>query len=116
MAKQPTYDLPALKKEHGERLFMTPIVLPEEAGGDEIDLVWKPPSQGAYRIYEQARERAGIEQANRQLFLAVTVHPDLPFLRALADRCPVAVALFLNRGGVTNFFGDDTTVKETIAL
>ena len=109
-------DVAELKKKHGDTIFCTPIELPPEAGGAEIDLYWKPPNQGNYRVYMGNLDKRGPEAANRQLFINVVVHPDRNALIDLAENAPLAIAHFLNKGGVTDFFGDSTTVKETRQL
>ena len=113
---KPAYDVDTLKAAHGDKLFVTPIKLPDAIGGEEISLVWKPPTSGTYRNFMTALDKRGAEQANRQLFLAVVVHPDADDLRRLATDAPLAVAMFLNEGGVTDFFGNETDVQETTAL
>ena len=116
MSEQQPYDVDALKKKHGDTLFVTPIRLPDAIGGAEIKLVWKPPTHTTYQRFMQALDKQGAEVANRQLFIAVVVHPERDELLALAESAPLAVALFLNQGGVTDFFGGETAVQETMAL
>ena len=115
MSKQ-SYDLAELKKKHGDTLFETPIRLPDAIGGAEINFVWKPPTHSTYQRFMQALDKQGAEVANRQLFIGVVVHPERSELLALAEAAPLAVALFLNQGGVTDFFGGETVVKETRKL
>ena len=119
MSKQAEYDISALKDQHGTELYRNTLQLPRLPDGTvrpPVEVIWKPPTHGTYRIFMQALDKRGAEQANRQLMLAVVVHPDRKTLLELADSDPLSIAHFLNEGGVTAFFGAETEVSEPEAL
>ena len=115
-APAPAYDIEALKAEHGDRLFANTVKLPDELDGDEITIVWKPPTHGIWALFTQTAEKHGGVKANRLLLLGVAVHPSKKELIDLCTVAPLAVRDFLDEAGVTRFFGMDAVVSETETL
>ena len=105
-----------LKAKHGDRLTATPITLPEELDGEEMTIVWKPPTHGDWSLFVQTVEKHGGVKANRLLLLAVAVHPDRKALVDLCLNAPMAVRDFLDEAGVTRFFGGEATIGENRTL
>ena len=93
-----------MKAEHGPRLFANTVKLPDELDGDEIEIVWKPPTSGLHSLFQQTAEKHGAVKANRLLLLGVAVHPSKKELIGLCTNAPVAVRDFLGRGGRDPFF------------
>ena len=105
-----------LKAEHGNRLTATTITLPEELDGEQVTIVWKPPTHGTWVLFTQTIEKHGGVRANRLLLMAVAVCPDRRALAQLCQVAPLAVRDFLDEAGVTRFFGMEATIGENRAL
>ena len=97
-------------------MFANTVKLPDELDGDEIEIVWKPPTSGLHSLFQQTAEKHGAVKANRLLLLGVAVHPSKKELVSLCTNAPVAVRDFLDEAGVTRFFGMDAVVSETKTL
>ena len=105
-----------LKAEHGDRLIATTITLPDELLGEQITIVWKPPTHGVWSLFIRTVEKDGGVKANRLLMLAVAVYPDRHALIQFCMDAPMAVRDFLDEAGVTRFFGGEATISENRTL
>lgn len=96
--------------------FCNTMILPAEAGGDEMAIHWRTPTQGEYRKYMDAIRNRGPESANSALFEAIVQDPDRDGAFALCEQWPLAVSAFAMQSGVSHFFGESATVGATRKL